>query len=315
MPIADWTVPFVLTSSVYSATGLSINTSVLLPSGDRGTFFLRPDGCQLNATVRSTKDNVPQADGSILHRRFLTGMEMNLAVQMWEDEDKIACDVLLEEMLDVFMGYAYGLLNAGDNEGRVIWLPTGLSSTQSSYRMLEDIRLLTYPVESQQPGSPYELGLTVDTVWPYAADYTQLTPSLSGGSGTVVNYGNRPTYPVWQIAGPFAAFVLTDTSVTPNAIIRWDSTLPGSVAALDNDDYLEIDTFRNSVTKFKNGLPSACNFDPSVATLFNAASGLDMTASEFFTISPGSHSITVSYTSGNTTNNNCSRALINAAWA
>jgi hypothetical protein len=289
---------------VYSATGLSINTSVLLPSGDRGTFFLRPDGCQLNATVRSTKDNVPQADGSILHRRFLTGMEMNLAVQMWEDEDKIACDVLLEEMLDVFMGYSYGLLNACDNEGRMAWLPTGLSSASSSYRMLEDIRLLTYPVESQQPGSPYELGLTVDSVWPYAADLTQLTPSLSGGSGTVVNSGNRPTYPVWKIYGPYDAFVLTDTSVTPNAVIRWDQTLPGAGNALSNAEYIEIDTFRNTVTKFAAG-----------PVLSNVVAGIDMTASEFFTISPGSHSITVSYTSGNATNNNSSVALINAAWA
>jgi len=304
MPLADWTVPFTLTSSVYSATGLSINTSVLLPSGDRGTFFFRPDGCQLNATVRQTKDNVPQADGSILHRRFMTGMEMQLVVQMWEDNDKIACDSLLEEMLDVFMGYVYGLLNAGDNEGRMTWVPTNGSSVSSTSRMLEDIRLLSYPVESQQGGSPYEVALTVDSVWPYAADFTQLAPSLSGGSGTVINRGNRPSYPVWQIYGPYDAFVLTDTSVTPNAIIRWDQTLPGAGAALTNAEYIEIDTFRNSVTKVAAG-----------PVLSNVAAGIDMTASEFFTISPGSHAITVSYTSGNVTNNNSSKALINAAWA
>jgi hypothetical protein len=304
MPLADWTVPFTLTSTPYTSTLLSLNTPTVLASGDSSIFYLRPDGCQLNATVRQTKDNVPQADGSILHRRFMTGMEMNLVVQMWQDNDKIACDSLLEEMLDLFMGYAYGLLNAGDNEGRISWAPTFGSSVSSTSRMLEDIRLLSYPVETQQPGSPYEVALTVDSVWPYAADLTQLSPSLSGGSGTVLNLGNRPTYPVWKIYGPYDAFVLTDTSVTPNAIIRWDQTLPGAGAALTNAEYIEIDTFRNSVTKVAAG-----------PVLSNVAAGIDMTASEFFTISPGSHSITVSYTSGNATNNNSSVALINAAFA
>jgi len=58
------------------------------------------------------------------------------------------------------------------------------------------------------------------------------------------------------------------------------------------------------VTKFSAG-----------PVLSNAAAGIDMLNSEFFTIPPGSNAITVSYTAGNTTNNNSSLALINSAFA
>jgi len=310
MPLADWSVPFLLTSADYSATKLDINTQTA-----NGLYLLRPEGCSLVNQVRSSKEFVPQEDGAILHRRFAAGMEMTLAIQLWETHDKIACDDLLQEMLDTLMGYLYGLLNAGDNEGRIQWLPDGFSSTASNYRMLDDIRLASYPVESQQPGSPYEITVTVDCELPYALDLTEVSQSLTGGSGTITNYGNRPLYPVWKIAGPFVAVTITNTTPTPDQQFVWDSTLPGSVTALDNDDYLEIDTFHNTVTKFKNGLPSACVFNTAVATLFNGAAGIDMLNSEFFLIAPGANAITVSYISGNTTNNNCSLALINSSFA
>jgi len=67
-----------------------------------GAFFLDGDGCKFNIGVRSTKDHVPQADGDILHHRFLTGTEMPLKIQLWEsaERNKVACDALLELMLD-----------------------------------------------------------------------------------------------------------------------------------------------------------------------------------------------------------------------
>ena len=299
MPLADWSVPFELTSTVYSGTMLSINSQTA-----NGLYLLRPEGCSLVNQVRSTKEFVPQEDGAILHRRFAAGMEMTLAIQLWESPTQIACDTLLQEMLDTLMGYLYGLLNAGDNEGRIQWLPDGLSSTASSYRMLDDIRLASYPAESQQPGSPYEIVVTVDCERPYAEDATQVSESMSGGTGTIVNYGNRPLYPVWKIYGPFASVTITNTTDPDAPQFVWDESLPGAGAAITNAQYLEIDTFRNTVTKVAAG-----------PVLSNAAAGIDMLNSEFFTIPPGSNAITVSYTAGNTTNNNSSLALINSAFA
>ena len=300
MPLADWTVPFTLTSGVYSATFLGINTPVVFTAGT-GTYFLRPDGCKLENQVRQTKDFVPQADGAILHRRFTGGMEMTLAIQLWQDTETIACDTLQQEMLDDLMGYLYGLLNAGDNEGRISWVPEGGSSVSSTSRMLDDIRLLSYPAESQQPGSPYEITVTVDCALPYAEDLTQLSPSVAGGGGTVINNGNRPTYPVWQIyngSGANLAFTLTNT--TTGDSLSFDDSLPGC-ANIASGEYVEIDTFRNSLTKVAAG-----------PVLSNVAAGLVMTTSDFFSIPPGSNTITLVATTGSIGGG--SLCLINAAF-
>ena len=302
MPLADWTVPFELTSAPYAAaTTLSFNTPVVFTSGT-GTFFLRGDGCGLNNQVRQTKEFVPQEDGAILHRRFLGGMEMSLAVQLWQDTETIACDTLQKEMLDTLMGYAYGLLNAGDNQGRISWMPSGGSSTASTSRMLDDLRLLSYPVESQQPGSPYEVSFTVDCALPYAEDLTPLNPGISGGGGTVVNYGNRSSYPVWQVyngSGAHLAFTLTNTLTGDS--FSFDDTLPGC-ADIASGEYVEIDTFRNSATKVAAG-----------PVLSNVAAGVVMTTSDFFLIPPGSNTITLVASTGSI--GGSSQCLINSAWA
>lgn len=284
MPIADWTVPFSLTSAVYSATLLPFNEAFSFSAGS-GIYLLREDACSLNTDVRSTKDNVPQADGSILHCRYLTGMEMNLTVQLWENQANPACDQLQQEMMDTLMGYLYGLLNAGDNQGRISWTPNGGSSATSTQRMLDDIRLLTYPVETHT-GVLAELAFTVDCALPYAEDLTQLAPSIPG---TVVNAGNRPTYPVWQIYS--GNFILTNT--TTGDTFAFDDSQPGcpDVGA----GYVEIDTFRN--TAYLNG------------NLANLKPGIVMDSSDFFSIPPGTHTITCPGVGG------ASRGLINPAWA
>jgi len=299
MPIADWTVAFDLRSTVYtshpspgapggvSTNPLPINQVVTFPAGT-GYYLLRADGCSLTNTVRMTKDFVPQADGAILHRRFTGGMEMNLAIQMWQDSTHIACDTLLEQMTDTLMGYLYGLLNAGDNEGRIRWVPTGGTSTapaSNGFRMLDDIRLLTYPTSSQESGGPLEVQVSIDCDLPYAQDVTQLNPSLTG-SNTVTNYGNRPSYPVWQVNGPFTGFTITNTSVTPNEVFSYNGGLPGA-ALVTAGNYIEIDTFRNTaylmVGAAPNGVPST-----------NLKPGIEIASSDFFTIPPGANTITLS---------------------
>lgn len=283
MPIADWTVPFLLTSQVYSSDLLPFNTNVatVLPSGSTGYYFLNESSCSLTNSVRETKDNIPQANGSILHRRWVQGMEMNLAVQLWQTPDDIACDDLQQEMLDFLMGYLYGLLNAVDNQGRISWVPSGVEA-----RMLDNLRLLSYPVESHPPGSPMELTFSLDTQYPYELALTQrLTTITSGGSAVLVNTGTVPVHPVIQvnmnntvpIAAPCADFILTDNFDA----FEWTSSLPGS-AVIASGDYAELDSFRN--TMFLNG--DEANLSP----------GIDMLVSEYLTLYPGSNTISITGT-------------------
>ncbi len=294
MPLADWTVPFRLRSSVFAgATELLFNTQTA-----SGIYILRHDGCTLNNTVRLQKENVPQEDGAILHRRYVAGMEMVLAIQMWDRPDQIACDESLQAMLDDLMGYLYGLLNAGDNEGRISWLPAGNSSPYSNYRMLDDIRLMTYPAESQGAGSPYEIGVTLDCALPYAEDETQFSPPPPI-PGPVINAGNRPTYPVWKIVGTFTSFTMTATFPdTSTAEFSFDGSLNGGGGAVTTPDYLEINTFNNTV--YLNG--SGANRMP----------GIVMPDSEFFSLPPGTTTIAITYGGGA---GGASVGLINAAWA
>jgi hypothetical protein len=293
MGVADFSVPFNLTSTVYTnapipgsvaPNPLPINQTITFPGGDLIVYRLKPDSCSLTNIVRETKDYVPQGDGAILHRRFTGGMEMPLTFQMWQPNDKIACDELLQEMIDTLMGYLYGLLNAGDNAGRISWTPTGMAT-----RMLDDIRLLNYPVESQAAGAPYEIACVVDCALPYAENLTQLGPTIPG---VVVNLGNRPTFPVWKVFGPFTAFTLTNT--TTGDTFQYDGALPGAVG-VGGGSYLEIDTFRN--TLYLNG--SGANLKPGVV----------MVNSDFSPLPPGNNTITIPGVGA------ASVGLINAAWA
>ena len=298
MGVTDWSVAFNLTSKVYTddpepgteaPDPLPLNQVWSLRGGEQVIYRLRPDACSLTNSVRETKDFIPQSDGAILHRRFAGGMEMQLTIQMWLQGDIIACDFELQQMIDTLNGYLYGLMNAGDNEGRVSWTPSGMSA-----RMLDDIRLLSYPVESQSPGAPYETVVTVDCALPYAENLTQLTTALPG---TLANLGNRPTFPVYQIYGPYDGFVLTNT--TTGDVLEYDGTQPGAstVAALH---YIEIDTFRN--TMFLDG--SGANRD----------AGLVMVDSDFSPLVPGNNVMTLTFTAGGA-GNASSQALVNAAWA
>lgn len=281
MPIADWSVPFELTSALYSASTLPLNQQI--PGG--GIYLLRPDGCFLRTSVRSTKEDVPQADGSILHTRYLTGMEMQLTVQLWETDDEAACGSLLQTMLDDIMGYLRALLNAGDNEGRISWTPTGQTN-----RMLDDVRLLSYPEETLSAGGIYELGFTIDTRFPYSMELTE-TQVVLDASEVVANVGNTDTYPVIRLDGPFTVALLDNT--TTGKVWRYDSSRLGA-AAVDVGDYIEIDMFRNTV--FLNG-----NQD-------NMMAGVDPEVSTFFPLAPGNNTITLAGPASGL-------AKVNGAWA
>lgn len=304
---ADWTVPFSLRSKIYTNNPtplgvnddpIALNEQVTFNNGT-GYYLLRQDGCSLVNQVRSQKEFAPQEDGAILHGRFTGGMEMTLAIQMWQNATAVACDELLQEMVDTLEGYLYGLLNSGDNEGRITWEPAGGSSNvpgSNGRRMLDDIRLLTYPTGAQAPGQAYELGVTIDCELPYAEDETQLSVNLTdAGLGvTVTNYGNRPTFPVYRLDGGWSTQTLTNT--TTGDIFVYDDTLPDA-PNIGVGEWLEIDTFRNTVTK-----------GPAAPTLINADAGIVMDGSVFGPLLPGDNQIEL-FVTGST-----GIALVNGAW-
>lgn len=290
MGVTDWTTQFNLLSTDYTdfpipgsvaPSPLPINVPITFAGGELGIYHLRPDACKLSNTVRETKEFVPQGDGAILHRRFTGGMEMGLTVQMWQPNDQIACGAILQTMVDTLEGYLYGLLNAGDDEGRLTWTPAG-----QLQRMMQDIRLLTYWEEAQAPGAAFEVSFSIDCARPYTENAAQLSPAVPG---TVVNPGNRPAFPVWKIFS--GAFTLTN--VTTGQVLQFNDAQPGCPSV--GGGYVEINTFRNTV--YLNG--SGANLKP----------GIVMVNSDFFTLVPGNNVITCPGAGGG------SVCLVNAAWA
>jgi hypothetical protein len=82
--IADWKIPFNLTSA-YSSSVLPINQESPGSATSAGTavHFVTGEGAE---------ERHPTGGRAILHRRFTSGMEMDLAIQLWETTDQPACD-------------------------------------------------------------------------------------------------------------------------------------------------------------------------------------------------------------------------------
>lgn len=264
MAVPDWTVQFDLTNP-YSGT-LSLNQET-----PTGYYQLDQEGCSLDFDVRSTKDNVPQANGSKLHHRFLTGAEMPLTVQLWETDDQVACDELLASMLDRLIGSVRSLLNSGDNEGRIAWPVAG-----NNQRMLDDVRMLVYPKFVMRGATPI-VTFTLDSEYPYAQDLNQtLTTILDGATDTLSNTGSADYQPVFKVYGPTSAFTLTN--LTTGIDFTYDAGLPGAVA-IGGGNYAEIDTTRDTI--FLNGSGA------------NLKAGVDELASDYWALIVGDNDVTI----------------------
>lgn len=266
MAIAEFTdVPIYL---ITDQGVLSIND----PGSADGFFVAIDESSQGGTRVRSSKDDIPQADGSILHRRFLTGYEVTLTLTyMASNKATATCQTepSSRAMNDTLMLHLMELVH--DN-GRLLFYPTGAADA----RLLDQIQLLNGPVISIEPGVT-SVTFTVDSPFPYLLNYTQIdTEIVSGGPETLVNGGTAPMYPVFQVYGPTDYFEIWNND-TDLAIV-YDSALPGA-QSIASGDYAEIDTFRNTI--YLNG--DQDNLKP----------GIDITASDFFPLEVGSNEIEV----------------------
>lgn len=259
--IPDWSVAMDLTAPY----GNLVFNQQMTPAGQ---FILVPSECKFRIGVRATKSHIPQFDGDILHYRFLTGVELDMAVELWESagDSLPACDDLLATMLDDLTGSLRSLLNAGDNAGRLSWLVSGQAA-----RMLDDIRLLVYPDFQNNVAQP-KVTFGLDSQYPYALQLEQYaTPIASGATVVLANTGNADFYPVYQVAGTTSAFTITN--VTTGESLVYSGT------AITSPSYAELNAFKNTV--FLNG---------SGANLLN---GVDINDSVFPKLIPGNNSVTI----------------------
>lgn len=261
----EWDIPFTLTSPEGT---LALNAT----TGDR--YLLVPQSCDMGADVRAETDNVPQGDGSILHHRFETGYHCNLTIQLWVGEEP-ACREDVRRMLDTLNLHVRALLNAGDNEGRLTWLPSGYPTVGA--RMLDDIRLSERLVATLDSNGIVVCTFAIDTAYPYAEDLTQTDTAIaSGGTGNLNNTGTTDFYPVIKAygVGPQEFWIGTTTL---GAVLHWTDAYPG-VTALPLGQYIEFDFFRNTAYLNGNGA--------------NMMAGLDFEISEFFPLEPGNNAVT-----------------------
>lgn len=235
MAVSDWSSPnvFTLTNPFNTVMEFNVQTA-------DGLYLLDNQACKFRIGTRVTKDHIPQFDGDILHYRFLTGVEIDLSIQLWETVDHPACDELLLEMLDSLGGALRSLLNAGDNQGRLAWeIPSG-----GNTRMLDDIRLLTYPDEVIS-GPLTTVNVTIDSRYPYAQDLTEGTPVsfVDITPQAIVNQGTAEYWPVYKVYGPTSSFEIVNSTT--------GETLDYAGTAIGGGDYVELNAFND--TAFLNG--------------------------------------------------------------
>lgn len=276
--VPRWSSPiqFELTNPYSSARG---ETLLFNDTEAVGQYLVQQTGCQFTIGVRSTTDNVPQADGSIPHHRFLTGTQIEMAVSLFVDDENPACDAILADLLDTLSGALRSLLNAGDNAGRLQWEIDG-----GNERMLDDCRLLVYPKFGFDGAFP-TVTFTLDSQYPYAQDLNQTSTVIADGDTEILdNTGTADYQPVFKVFGPATSFELTN--ITTGLQFVYDSTLPGAIAIGGSGDYAEIDVFRNRI--FYNGSGA------------NLAAGIDQLSSDYWALVVGENEVAVDIVGGGT---------------
>jgi hypothetical protein len=269
----DWS--SVMTLQAPDSSTLLLNTDI----GGGRIYRLNPKRSIGRRAIRSTVTPKPQGHGSILHRRWADGSELQLAIQLW-DGTEIACNDVLVDMYDDLRGHLWKYLSPEEYDadgGRAIWTPEGKAA-----RMVDAAKLLSLadPDEDAETGAT-ELVVILDTPFPYAIAHAEAVTNVNG-AGTVSNNGNVDFWPVIKMNGDGGDI----TNNTTGKVISIDA------GCLGGGSYIEIDTFRK--TAYVDG--DQANAKPCV----------DVLQTEFFALRPGANSITTTVSSD---------FLVNDAWA
>lgn len=249
------------------------NVEINAASGYR--YMVQSDSYKIVPSLRATQDNISQADGSVLHPRWKSGLVATMQVCYWIGgagaDGSPACGEDARLMHEELMSALNSIRMLSGSEQRLLWQPTGYGDE----RMLDQIQVLSWPDPTfDLAGTEVCVSFAVESPFPYALDATQLSTAIGGSSGatvTVLNSGNADFSPVVQINGPFTTFTLTNlTDLDPDGNplkIVYDGTRPGA-APVTLGDYLELDFFRG--TAYLNG------------DVTNLIAGIDPTESDFW---------------------------------
>lgn len=281
MAVASWDYPNLFQISDANLGELDLNAAVTLDAG-QGIYLLNPQGCRWEVPLRLTNTNFPQKDGTQLHTRFLEGAEMTLAVQMWETLDDVACDELLQDMVDNLRRHIRQLVRPPlwtpgpvvAQDPRIYWTPDG-----EAERMLKNVRLQE-TTEQTLENNVTQIVFKVKSFYPYAMDAAEITDNPPD---TLVNGGSADFWPVIKVNGPTSAFIITNQSILDDDGAQLEISYDGSqigASAIGGGNYVEIDTFFE--TLYLNG--SGANMKP----------GLVMADTTFWPIAVGSNQIIIS---------------------
>lgn len=276
----EWDIPFTITTPYGDLTiGDFSNPEPL--SGV--TLALDPGKCGTAAGLRLTRDNIPQGDGSIIHREFTEGYTMKFGGWAMLDRDTPACAAELRVFWEEVQRHMHVLLGndvpLNSDNARIGWQPTGFGDT----RLLTNLRILEEAVASVEDVIT-TVAFALHSPFPYAISGTeQTTPAQEGGGSVVVtNGGNTPAFPNFKIYGPLVGFVQI-TNVTSGKTFVYDTALPGA-SVIAGGDYAFVGTFAQNI--YLNG--DEDNLKP----------GVDVQQSDFWTLEPGDNTITVDGDSG-----------------
>lgn len=297
MPNMEFDIPM----SIVAPTG-----TLLLNQADADTGYIWrvvPDNYSIVPSLRVTSDNISQADGSVLHTRYKTGLVATFQVVYFvtdsgTDANPVdvhpACGADLRLMHEQLMLVLNDLRRLDPDPAavqRYFWTPTGYGDQ----RMIDDIQILSWPDPnfdySGVEGNEASVTFSIEAPFPYAIDATEIDTDITN-TGAVANAGNSDQSPVIKVHGPFTAFTLTneqdvDENGNPKSVV-YDSSRPGGIA-ITSGHYAQIDFFQGTIFKDGDVLDLIASLDPTMTDFWV----LKAATSNTIDIGGGATSITV----------------------
>jgi len=243
-------------------------------------FRIQSDTYKMVPSLRVTQDNISQADGSVLHPRWKTGVVaiVQVALTVMLDpssdtgDDRPACDAEMREMEELLVLHLNAMRKLEANPQRLRWSPTGYGDQ----RLLDDVQLLDiWDPSYDLSGELAMIQFALESPFPYGIDATEVQttiPSSGGGSMgggvTIVNHGNSPQSPVVKVFGPTNEFTLTnnddlDDQGNPKSLV-YTMYRPGG-QAIHTGHYAEIDFFRGTIFLDGAGVDLVAGLDPELS--------------------------------------------------
>lgn len=279
MPNLEWEVAHTIVSPLGS---LDLNVA----DEDTGRIYrIQPDGYKIVPSLRVTQDNISQADGSVLHPRWKTGLVATIKVsfQIASGADNgadytPACQADLREMDDLLALHLNAMRQLSvdaNSDQRLLWTPTGYGDQ----RMLVDVQVLSWPDPSfDAQDNECSETFSLETPYPYAIDATEVDTDIDeGDSATINNPGTATQSPVIRLHGPSTGFTLQnaddlDPQGNPKEVV-YDATRLGGTN-IPSGHYVEIDFFQGSATlSGGSGLDVIASLDPELTDFFGMLPG------------------------------------------